>query len=220
MMDSYQNMFGCQPKQYSSPLEKNDHPELDDSDELDEDGVKKYQSLIGSLQWAVTLGRLDVTTAIMTMSSFRSCPRIGHLERVKRIYGYLSKMRHATIRVRTQEPDYSDIPDRMYDWATSIYGDVKEVLADNLPSPLGKPVVLTTYVDANLYHDMVTGRSVSGILHLVNQTPFEWFSKKQGTVETATYIKHHSASCFLLYCSCRALGLCYCADKTDRACVQ
>ena len=67
------------------------------------------------------------------------------------------------------------------------HGDVKEVLADNLPSPLGKPVVLTTYVDANLYHDMVTGRSVSGILHLVNQTPFEWFSKKQGTVETATY---------------------------------
>ena len=96
-------------------------------------------------------------------------------------------MRHATICIRTHEPDYSDIPDRMYDWANSIYGDVKEVLPDNMPPPLGKPVVLTSYVDANLYHDMVTGRSVSGILHLVNQTPFEWFSKKQNTVETATY---------------------------------
>jgi hypothetical protein len=34
---------------------------------------------------------------------------------------------------------------------------------------------------------MVTGRSVTGVLHLVNQTPFEWYSKRQATVETATY---------------------------------
>ena len=36
-------------------------------------------------------------------------------------------------------------------------------------------------------HDMLTGRSVTGILHFVNQTPFEWYAKKQSTVETATY---------------------------------
>ena len=34
---------------------------------------------------------------------------------------------------------------------------------------------------------MITGRSVTGILHLINQTPFYWYSKKQNTVETATY---------------------------------
>ena len=34
---------------------------------------------------------------------------------------------------------------------------------------------------------MISGRSVTGILHLVNKTPFDWYSKKQGTVETATY---------------------------------
>jgi hypothetical protein len=28
---------------------------------------------------------------------------------------------------------------------------------------------------------------MSGILHFVNQTPIQWFSKKQNTVETATY---------------------------------
>jgi hypothetical protein len=42
-------------------------------------------------------------------------------------------------------------------------------------------------VDANLYHDLITGRSVTGVLHLVNGTPFDWYSKKQSTVETATY---------------------------------
>jgi hypothetical protein len=56
-----------------------------------------------------------------------------------------------------------------------------------VPEPLGKPVVTTTYVDANLYHCMLTGKSVSGILHLFNKTPVDWFAKKQGTAETATY---------------------------------
>jgi hypothetical protein len=34
---------------------------------------------------------------------------------------------------------------------------------------------------------MLTGKSVSGILHLFNKTPVYWFAKKQGTAETATY---------------------------------
>ena len=34
---------------------------------------------------------------------------------------------------------------------------------------------------------MITGRSVTGILHLVNKTPIDWYSKKQNTVETSTY---------------------------------
>lgn len=46
---------------------------------------------------------------------------------------------------------------------------------------------MTTYVDANLLHCRATGRSASGILHLINQTPIDWFFKKQGMVEAATY---------------------------------
>jgi hypothetical protein len=61
------------------------------------------------------------------------------------------------------------------------------ILLDDNPIPLGKPVVMTTFVDTNLYHDLVTGKSVSGILHLFNKTIIDWYSKKQGTVETATY---------------------------------
>jgi len=34
---------------------------------------------------------------------------------------------------------------------------------------------------------MITGRSVTGILHLLNKAPIDWFSKKQATIETATY---------------------------------
>jgi hypothetical protein len=143
--------------------------------------------LIGQLQWAISLGRFDIAVAIMTMSAFRSAPREGHLERVKRICGYLSKMRHSVIRIRTEEPDYSDIPRTEYDWEFSVYSGAKEELPKDAPEPLGKPVVTTTYVDANLYHCMMTGKSVSGVLHLFNKTPVDWYAKKQGTAETATY---------------------------------
>jgi hypothetical protein len=35
--------------------------------------------------------------------------------------------------------------------------------------------------------DLTTGRSVTGILHLVNSTPADWYCKLQNSVETATY---------------------------------
>ena len=34
---------------YASPIEKGDHPELDTSELLDMDGIRKYQSMIGAL---------------------------------------------------------------------------------------------------------------------------------------------------------------------------
>jgi hypothetical protein len=188
MIDNYERMFGKKPKQnVYSPLEKGDHPKMDDSDLLEAEDVAKYQSLVGSLQWTISLGRFDIATAVMTMSSVRALPRVGHLKRVRRIVGYLARMRHGIICFRTGEPDYSDLPSQEYDWAKSVYGEVKEDKPEDAPKPLGKHITLTQYVDANLFHCMVTGRSVTGILHFANQTPIDWFSKKQATVETATY---------------------------------
>ena len=152
------------------------HPELDESDLLDADGIRKYQSLIGTLQWTITLGRFDVATAVMTMSGFRVAPRIGHLDRVRRICGYLSKMRHTFIRIRTEEPDFSALLDQQYDWARTVYGGVKEQIPHNCPKPLGKRVVLSTYEDANLYHCMVTGKAITGSLHFVNKTTVDWYT--------------------------------------------
>ena len=188
MIENYTRMFGVKPRQtVLSPLEKGDHPELDDSPELNEDGIRKYQSLIGALQWAVSLGRFDIATAVMTMSKFRAAPREGHLNRAKRIYGYLAKMKHSAIRFRTEMPDYSDVLDPEHDWERTVYGDVHEAIPRDCPEPLGNSLVHTVYVDANLMHDITTGHSCTGVLHLLNQTPIEWYSKKQPTVETATY---------------------------------
>ena len=188
MMSSYFMMFGEKPKtNVSSPLEHGDHPELDTTDLLGPEDIQKYQSLVGAMQWAVTIGRIDITTAVMTLSSFRALPRKGHMDRAKRVYSYLGKMKDAVIRIRVDEPDYSGIPETLHKWDYSIYGEGSEILPSDAPEPLGKPVILTHYVDANLYHDLLTGRSVTGILHFLNKTPIDWYSKKQQTVETATY---------------------------------
>ena len=78
MMSWYEQTFKKPaPKNISSPLEKGDHPEVDDTEMCDEEGIKQYQGMIGQLQWLVSLGRFDVFTATMTMSRFRAAPRVG-----------------------------------------------------------------------------------------------------------------------------------------------
>ena len=64
VIENYKRLFGeVPPKKASSPLEHGDHPELDTSPLLNIDGIKIYQSLIGSLQWAIQIGRFDGGTA-------------------------------------------------------------------------------------------------------------------------------------------------------------
>jgi hypothetical protein len=55
MMDQFKNMYGCKPKEYTLPLETGDHLEIDTSKESDEKGIKKYQTMIGCLQRAVSI---------------------------------------------------------------------------------------------------------------------------------------------------------------------
>ena len=188
MCMAYESHFGVKPnKKYSTPLDKGDHPETDLSELLGDDDIRVYQSLIGTLQWAVSLARFDIASAVMTLSSFRAAPRQGHLERAKRVCCYLYRFASGGIRVRVHEPDYSGIPVDQYDWTESVYGKVYEVLPHDAPEPLGNYVRITHYVDANLYHDYITGRSVTGIIDLLNGFPVDWYCKKQATVETATY---------------------------------
>jgi hypothetical protein len=75
-----------------------------------------------ALQCIVTIGSFDTNTAVLTMSGFHMATRVGHLIRLKIIYGYLLKMKHASIRVRTKEPAYSDLPDNIHDCTYSGYG--------------------------------------------------------------------------------------------------
>jgi hypothetical protein len=98
-------------------------------------------------------------------------------------------MKSAIICIRVDEPDYSSLPNNVFDcWEQSVYAGAEEMMADDYPVPLGKPVIHADFVDANLYHNLVDAeKSVTGIMHIFNKTLMDWFSKKQATVETATY---------------------------------
>jgi len=68
---AYESHFGTKPtKKYSTPLDKGDHPKTDLSEFLDDEETHIYQSLIGTLQWAISLARFDIASAVMSLSSF------------------------------------------------------------------------------------------------------------------------------------------------------
>ena len=147
----------------------------------------KYITMVGQLQWLATLGRLDIHVQVATMSRFRAAPRQGHMDRLKRIYSYAIRTKNYAIRFRTEQPDYSFLPPQDFDWTYSVYGNVHEMLPDDMPDPLGEAVTTTTTMDAKLNNCLATGISLTGFLHFVNKTPVVSYSKKPATVETATY---------------------------------
>jgi len=147
VMDNYLRLFGKRPHNAHSPIVQADHPELDTSDLLDNAGIQIYQSLIGSLQWAIQIGRFNIATAVMTLSRFRACPRQGHLDRshrTKRVIGYLSKFKYGVIRIHTDKPDYSNIPKKEFDWFYTCYTGAREAIPEDCPTPHGNSVVTTT----------------------------------------------------------------------------
>ena len=97
----------------------------------------------------------------------------------KRIVGYLLFLHDGAIRFRTGEPDFSSLKDQEYDWTRSVYSAACEQIPHNIPKPLGKHVQTTHYVDANLHHDLATGKAVTAALHFLNQTPIDAYTKRQ-----------------------------------------
>ena len=81
------------------------------------------------------------------------------MDRLKRIYSYTIRTKHYAIRFRTDQPDYSFLPDQDFDWTYSVYGDDHEILPDDVLEPLGKAVVTTTTMNANLNQCLATGKS-------------------------------------------------------------
>ena len=179
LVDSYHSMFKQDPpKNMRTPLDKNNHPEMDDTELLTGKSIH-YFTRIGQLQWLMTLGRFDIHAQVITMSRFRYVPRKGHLERLQRIYGYVLNTKHYSTTYRTDEPDYSYLPNMKYEWSYTVYGNVHEIIPNNCPKPLGKSVTTTTILESNLLHCLAPGASLTACLHFRKQTRTDWYSKSK-----------------------------------------
>jgi hypothetical protein len=94
--------------------------------------------MIGCLQWAVSLGRFDIQTSTTTMSRFRTAPRIGHLNRLKRMYGYLKKFASAAICARLLDPDLGELTNKTSIGATVFMAMYKKSSQKMRLNPLAK----------------------------------------------------------------------------------
>ena len=134
------------------PLPTSYHPELDCTAELDDKQAAYYQSMIGILRWIVELGRIDIGYEVSIMSSHTALPRVGHLQKVFLIFSYLKHNSNARIVFDPSYPniEYDRFPEN--DWE-QFYGNITEDLPHDMLEPLGREMIITVHVDADLAGD-------------------------------------------------------------------
>ena len=171
-----------------NPFPSGYRPELDVTDVLNDKLALRYLQLIGILRWAIELGRIDINLEVSLLSQYQANPRIGHLEALYHVFSYLKN--HQDMGKLVYDAGEPVIDENVFnnkaDW-TDFYGQVEEELPPNMPEPLGKAVSISAFVDANHAGNVVTRRSHTGIIIFVQNAPIIWYSKKQNTVESATF---------------------------------
>ena len=173
--------------EYKTPMDSNYHPELDDSPILDAEQHSRFRSMVGSLNWIITIGRFDIQFAVTTLARYSQAPRQGHLKALIRVFGYLKKFRKGKLLIDPTLPDHLDYPfDDLSTWR-DLYPEAEEEIPYDCPKPKGTPVRITIFVDADHARDKVTCRSITGILVMINNCVVKSYSKKQSTVESSTY---------------------------------
>jgi hypothetical protein len=100
---------------------------------------------------------------------------------------YLKTFLKGRVIIDTSYPDHSVYPVEDHSNWMEFYPDASEEILKYLPPEKVPRVRMTIYVDADHAHDLVTKRSITGILVMINNTPIRWISKRQKTVETSAY---------------------------------
>ena len=123
------------------------------------------------------------------MSSHLALPRLGHLEQVIHVFGYLKQYHNAEL---VFDPTYPEIDQNAFerrDWSTSEFGNVegKENMPPNRPVERGFGFIMRANVDADHATDTVTRRSRTGFLVYLNSALVHWHSKKQTAVESSSF---------------------------------
>jgi hypothetical protein len=174
------------PSKCKTPFTSGYKPESDCTGELKADGVQWYQELIGSLRWAVEIGRVDVLLETSLLSRYLALPREGHLEQALHIVGYIKCHRKLCLQFDCSYPSVNKSWFKQYNWF-DFYRDAKEAIPPNMTEERGHSVITSCFVDANHAGNTKDRRSQTGILLFINKAPIQWYSKRQTTVESSTF---------------------------------
>ena len=168
------------------PMMQSYKPELDCTDELDATSTTWFQELIGSLRWAIELGRVDILLETSLLSQHMALPREGHLEQLLHIIGYLKSHKKFRLLYDSCQPKVNENSFQKYDWH-DFYREAKEAIPPNMPEARGHAVITSCFVDASHANNQRDRKSQTGILIFMNKAPIHWYSKRQSTVETSTF---------------------------------
>lgn len=181
-----------------TPLSANDHPETDKTDKLPPTGRQVYQSLIGLAGWASLILRFDLLLPLYILSSFNAEPRKGYLARLIHLWGYIKGFPNPEVKFDERDPIFNEnwlrknkinvpesaLPFPVPDEAFESY---------NFPPAIFMPLHLMTFFDASWAANLITRRSITGIILYVGRTPIAAKSRYQPIVESASYRSELSA---------------------------
>jgi len=174
----------------STPAKTTWNPKVYSGIILEPAAIKRYQQMIGMCIWLITLGRVDIHFPIAILNKFSAVATKEHYKDLIRVFKYLNKYPNKYIPVRDEEIKL-EIPDKAQVW---IIEDMKKYYPDSdgewdekYPVPLGDPVTITTFVDADHAADLYNRRSHTRGFIFLGATLFKSICKQQKQVTKSTY---------------------------------
>jgi hypothetical protein len=132
--------------------DKTKKKDSDSSRKLNDEEVKTYQMMVGSLIYASVSTRPDITHAVNRVAACMSAPTSLNMTMVKRIFRYLNGTRSLGLRYTNNH-----------------------TLSSN-------EIVITGYCDADWGGDLTSRRSTTGYCTFINDNLISWRTKLQPTV--------------------------------------
>ena len=101
---------------FKTPMSTEYHPEVDETPFLSDEDASKFRSVIGSLNWLITLGRFDVHCATNALSRFSMAPREGHLKAALMTLSHVRSFSKGRMLFDTSYPVLKEIEDNDFNW--------------------------------------------------------------------------------------------------------
>ena len=158
------------PSRCDTPMSTTYHPSEYMTKETNLEGLQVYKTLIGILQWAVKIRRVDILLEVFLMSSLLPLPHVGHLQAFYRVFGYLKKVPKHKLYFNPSNPMISEDRFQKFDWEY-FYPDSCEPIPLDIPRPRGKSVSTQCFVEANHAGDKTNRIPMTGILIFCNRAP-------------------------------------------------
>ena len=84
------------------------------------------------LRWAIDIGRIYILLEVSLMLTHLALPRIGHLEHLYHVFGFLKENPKLKLDFDPAHPQISENIFQKHDWQ-DFYRDAKEAIPDNMP---------------------------------------------------------------------------------------